>query len=308
MRLRAEGRPAEASQFADLPAQLSDEVPQVRGLIVFSHANSFPASTYRLHFRAWQAAGYDVIAVEKFGHDPRYPVNDSWTNLERQLVDFLDEKLAEHPGVPVYMVGHSFGGYVSLMAALSRPERVGGVVLLDSPVLSGWKAKAVRLAKTLRVVNQVTPARVSATRRNHWADTQAAWEHFSDKPMFKRWAPEVLADYMAAGIEPLHAGSIPGSGRTLTFRREVETLIYGTLPEGLLERVRRQRPPFPVAFIGGRRSRELRQVGLAGTRRLVGERFSWINGSHLYPFEHPQQTAQEVLRWLRNFEASPASA
>ena len=32
--------------------------------IVFSHANSFPASTYRTLFDGWRAAGYEVFAVD----------------------------------------------------------------------------------------------------------------------------------------------------------------------------------------------------------------------------------------------------
>ena len=69
---------------------------------------------------------------------------------------------------------------------------------------------------------------------------------------------------------------------------------------------RRQPPSFPVAFIAGTRSKELRQVGLAGTRQLAGDRISWVQGSHLFPFERPAQTVAEVLKWLRSFEVSPA--
>ena len=45
--------------------------------IVFSHANGFPAGTYRTLFEAWRAAGYAVHAVEKYGHDPRWPVTNN---------------------------------------------------------------------------------------------------------------------------------------------------------------------------------------------------------------------------------------
>ena len=42
--------------------------------IVFSHANGFPAGTYRLLFDAWREAGFAVHAIDKVGHDPRFPV------------------------------------------------------------------------------------------------------------------------------------------------------------------------------------------------------------------------------------------
>ncbi|MCY7318389.1 MAG: alpha/beta hydrolase, partial [Ramlibacter sp.] len=42
-------------------------------LIVFSHGNSFPAATYNVMFKNLRSRGFLVKAVEKFGHDPKYP-------------------------------------------------------------------------------------------------------------------------------------------------------------------------------------------------------------------------------------------
>lgn len=278
------------------------------GLIVFSHANSFPASTYRQHFSAWEAAGYELQAIEKFGHDAHYPVTDSWPHLERQLLDHIDRQLPTLGGRPLYLVGHSLGGYLSLMAGLRRASQVSGIVLLDAPLIAGWRAAALRLAKSLRLVHRVSPGRVSATRRNQWRDPQEAAEHFGAKPMFQRWQPQVLADYLACGIEPMPSSSQAPAAHTLAFTREVETMIYNTLPHAIMARVRRAPPSFPVAFVAGQQSHELRQVGMAATRRLAGQRISWVSGSHLFPFEQPEQTVAEVLRWLDAFAAHNAAA
>ena len=40
-------------------------------LIVFSHANSFPASTYQVLFKSLRARGFAVRAVDQFGDDRR---------------------------------------------------------------------------------------------------------------------------------------------------------------------------------------------------------------------------------------------
>ena len=47
------------------------------------------AGTYRVLFKQWQAAGYRVRAIEKFGHDPRYPVTSNWPHLRDQLIQAL---------------------------------------------------------------------------------------------------------------------------------------------------------------------------------------------------------------------------
>jgi len=93
-------------------------------LIIFSHANSFPASTYRVLFKSLRARGHAVRAVEKFGHDPQYPVTSNWPHLVQQLADFAAPEIEAH-GSGAWLVGHSLGGFLSLMCAARHP-RLGG--------------------------------------------------------------------------------------------------------------------------------------------------------------------------------------
>jgi pimeloyl-ACP methyl ester carboxylesterase len=255
--------------------------------IVFSHANGFPAGTYRQLFAIWADAGYRVLALDKVGHDPRWPVQSNWRPSRDELIRFIEREAGDGP---VHLVGHSLGGYLSLLATCRRPDLVCGVVLLDSPILAGWRAHSVRMFKTARLIGHVTPGRISRRRRHHWPDAEALRAHFTAKRIFARWDPQVLADYLHAGFAPEAAG-----GWRLAFSREVETRFYNTLPHHLGTLLRRHPPVPPVAFVGGTRSAELRQVGLEATRRLVHERFVWIEGTHLFPMEQPQQTAKVVL-------------
>ena len=63
-----------------------------------------------------------------------------------------------------------------------------------------------------------------------------------------------------------------------------------------------------LAFIGGAQSVESRRAGVTATRRLAGERFAWTAGTHLFPMEHPDATAAEVLRQLASMHAARNSA
>ena len=60
-----------------------------------------------------------------------------------------------------------------------------------------------------------------------------------------------------------------------------------------------------MAFVGGRQSAEVRQVGLTQTARLTHRRVSWVDGTHLFPFEQPAAAAAQVLDWLRVFAGTP---
>lgn len=55
--------------------------------LIFSHGNSFPASTYRALFGELRRRGFKVKAVEKYGHDERYPVTNNWPHLVQQLAE-----------------------------------------------------------------------------------------------------------------------------------------------------------------------------------------------------------------------------
>jgi pimeloyl-ACP methyl ester carboxylesterase len=281
-------------------------------LIIFSHANSFPASTYGVLFKSLRARGHSVRAVEKFGHDPAYAVTSNWPHLVQQLADFAGPEIEKH-GKPAWLVGHSLGGFLSIMCAARHPQLGGhgvrGVLLIDSPVLGGWRARALELAKRTQLVGSISPGKISRKRRNTWPDAQAAFDHFAHKKAFARWDPQVLRDYIEHGT--IDADTPHGLLRVLAFDRDVETAIYNTLPHNLDRLLRRHPLRCPVGFLGGTESQEMKQVGMVMTRRLVGphpERLRMVEGSHLFPMEHPLETAAAIEASLRALENLTFSA
>src|SRR5574343_298632 len=150
--------------------------------IVFSHGNSFPGGTYRVVLDSLRQRGYEVRAVDKCGHAPQYPVSNNSPHLVQQLADFAQAWQKE--GEPAFLVGHSLGGILSLMCAARHPELARGVLLLDSPILGGWKATTLGLVKKTQLVGALSPGRVSSKRRNHWPDTAAVLEHLRHKKAF----------------------------------------------------------------------------------------------------------------------------
>lgn len=261
--------------------------------VVFSHGNSFPASTYRVMLDSLRGRGFEVDAIEKFGHDPAYPVSDNWPHLVQQLADFA-QLHATAAGQPVFLVGHSLGGFLSLMCAARHPELARGVVLLDSPLIGGWRAGTLNLVKRTPLMRRVSPSLVSRRRRNSWQDREAVFEHFRSKKAFMRWDEQVLHDY-------IDHGTFDGDeARELSFDRAVETAIYDTLPHNLSALLRRHPLKCKVAFIGGRQSREVKAVGMAMTEQVTRGRIAMLDGSHLFPMEKPIATAAAVEAALRN--------
>ncbi|WP_066704963.1 alpha/beta fold hydrolase [Curvibacter delicatus] len=263
--------------------------------IIFSHGNSFPASTYRMLFGELRRRGFKVKAVDKFGHDERYPVTSNWPHLVQQLADFAAEH-QQKTGEQVFLVGHSLGGFLSLMAAARHPDLAQAVLLIDSPILGGWRATGVSVAKTTQIIGAVSPGAVSRQRRNSWPDTDTAFEHFRHKKAFAHWDAQVLRDYVEHGMHD------EDGKRVLSFDREVETAIYNTIPDNLDKLLKRHPLKCPVAFIGGRHSVEMRQVGMTMTEKVTKGRIMMLDGSHLFPMEQPVATAAAIEASLLNLQ------
>ena len=266
-------------------------------LVIFSHGNSFPASTYNVMLQSVKARGFQVKSIEKFGHDPRYPVTSNWPHLVQQLADFTAEQV-EKSGQPAFLVGHSLGGFLSLMCAASHPvlgaQAIKGVVMVDSPILGGWRATALSVAKRASLVGSVSPGAISRKRRHEWLGREEVLAHFRSKKAFAKWDEQVLRDYIEHGTHDADGQ------RLLSFDRNVETAIYNTLPDNL-ERLLRLHPlKCPVSFIGGRQSVEMKQVGMAMTEKVTKGRIMMLAGGHLFPMEKPLATAAAIEAALLN--------
>lgn len=266
--------------------------------LVFSHANGFPLPVYRQLFDALRP-DFDPVGVLRFGHDPARPVTPDWPYLVDELVEFVQAQPA-HAG-RTWLVGHSLGGYLSVLAAGRLQGRVDGIVLLDSPLIAGLSATMMRLGHVTGLDRLVMPLTQTLQRRQHWPDIEAAHAHYHAKRMFRCWHPDVLRDYAEFCTVPDGRGE-----RTLLFDRHVEYRIYRTLPSRRTVQAAAALD-VPAAFIGGRDSRELRHIGHRATRALVGPRWYWHRGSHLFPMEDPQATASLIREAIADMMAARES-
>jgi pimeloyl-ACP methyl ester carboxylesterase len=269
--------------------------PMTQPLLHFTHGNSYPSGSYK-RLLDMLRRDYEVQVTDMLGHDPRYPVDDNW----HALIDELIARLEAH-GRPAILVGHSLGGAVSALAAWRRPDLARCVVMLDSPVVAGWRAHAWRLVKALGLGAKLSPGGIAARRRNTWPSREAAYEHFASKDIFQAWAPGALDDYLDHGLKP-HP-----DGVQLRFDRDVEAAIYSSLPHDMGKILSRPLP-VPIGFIAGTRSNELRQAGLAGTRKLVGDNFVTIEGTHLYTMENPALTARLTCEMIERLLGDDATS
>ncbi len=250
--------------------------------IHFAHANGFPAGTYRKMLRLLDQQ-YAVMAIEKLGHDPDYPIDDNWQSLVRELTDHI-ERCA---GGPVIGVGHSLGGIVTFMAAYRKPQLFSQVIMLDPPLVYGPFALFVFLAKKLGLIDRVRLVSQTRKRRTRWSSKEEAGAHFRAIPLFQRFDPDCLKDYVD------HATVDVDGGVALSFDSGREASIFRTTPHDLT--CLRRRLPVPGAVVVGENSYTAgTMLRCFATRHGMSlERFK--DGSHLFPLEYPERTALCIM-------------
>lgn len=255
-----------------------------KSILHFSHANGFPGGSYQVLFNALSER-YDVRWTDRIGHHPEFPVTNNWPLLEREMTKYFEQSYSE----PVIAVGHSLGGILSMRLAVKRPDLVKAVVILDVPALSPIEASGLKLIKLLGMMDRFTPAARTDGRRSIWSNEEEAIEYFKAKRLMKQFDPRCLEHYVRYGTQPFD------EGLRLHFDPSVEMKIYRTIPDDC---VLRKPLPVPAVAIGGKESTILKPKQAARMRKKLGMKVHWLPGTHMFPLEYPEETAQTIINSL----------
>ena len=263
--------------------------------ITFLHANGYPSGVYRQFFAALREHA-SVHAPAILETAPDSAAHRRWPMMLDQALDALQTLPATMRTMPRHvLVGHSMGGYIALQAAVRHMDTIRDVVLLDSPIPTGWRSKVLTFAQLTGLAYQSGPAPIAARRRDGWPSRQAARDFFAGKGFVSAWADGVLDDFIEYAIVD------SADGVTLKIPRDTERDIYAHIVHrSALTALRQlQHGGVNVSFIAGERSEETRLAGFADNERLFAPRFTRLATGHLIPMEAPQICADAVLSALR---------
>jgi surfactin synthase thioesterase subunit len=158
--------------------------------------------------------------------------------------------------------------------------------LLDAPVISRLSSGAVKILKMLNLSDRFTPSQTTRFRRNLWKSKEEVFDHFKQKEKFAAFDADVLRDYAEHGTIETNRGL------ELFFKPSIEAQIYRALPDNLPKL--RGKLKVPAAYIGGTDSQEARMARLSFMKKHFSFEFHFLEGSHLFPLEKPQETAQTI--------------
>jgi pimeloyl-ACP methyl ester carboxylesterase len=254
-------------------------------IIHFAHANGFPAKTYSKLF-SFLEKDFEIGYLGRHAHNPKFPVANGWERLRDELREEMQKRYTKK----IIGVGHSLGGILHFLVAVENPELYKAIVLLDAPIISRLSSFGIKILKRTNLIEKMPLARMTKFRRSVWTTKDEAFEHFKQKEKFQMFDEDVLRDYVRHGTIESETGV------KLFFKSSVEAKIYQTLPDYLPKL--RGRLKVPAAYIGGTRSEEARLARLNFMRRNFPFSFQFVEGSHLFPLEKPEETATLIKKTI----------
>lgn len=254
----------------------------MRELIHFAHGNGFPALCYKQLLNQLETR-FDYCSIDRIGHNPAYPVSENWHNLVVEVIASIKKQADQ----PVIAVGHSLGGVLSLLAAIEQPELFKAVILLDSPLIGPVKSNMVKLAKSLGIIDRVTPAFRTKGRRQYWQNHDQLLSYLKTRDLFKTFSDECLNDYINYGLE------YKEDGYYLRFDRHIEYQIYRTIPHVIPNY--QGKLLVPAALIYGDKSSVVGRMDIRYMRTRFNIKSFKTAGTHLFPMEHPNAVGKQVI-------------
>jgi pimeloyl-ACP methyl ester carboxylesterase len=255
--------------------------------LVFAHANGYPPGSYRQFFEPF----LDSARLTAYLHRPmwssRVPRGRlSWAYLAEDLIHTLQFAYDK----PVWLMGHSMGAVIGMIAASKAPGLFHGLILIDPPFFPTRHSLGQRLSSRAKL--RSTPIVHKALNRpNTFSDHQEAFDFHRAKRPFSAISDEGLWDYIHAGTRPAADG-----GLELSYPREWEAAVYASAPFVWL-RIARLR--LPTLGLRGRDSMTLSPDIFRRWQRLQpNAEMHTCPGGHLLPVEHPLGTASYVIDFL----------
>ena len=258
-------------------------------------ANGFPAPTYQ-PLLSRLADRCRVVSLAPRGLWPEAPSPPSEPGTWVDLGDDLVRGLAAHQLTDVVAVGHSFGGVLSLSAAVRHRARFRALALLDPTILadpviqwfrkgkaSGWRDAPHPLAPRTR------------DRRFRFSSRTEAGDYFRGRKLFARCSSQMLDAFVDGGLK-----SSGDDGLQLVWPPAWEAYYYESIHLDVWDDVARLDSSLPVLLVGGGQSDTFLPEARSRFQALV----PWADvvvvegGGHLFPQEAPGRTIEVVNDWL----------
>jgi alpha-beta hydrolase superfamily lysophospholipase len=149
-------------------------VPDIppRAVVMLSHGMAEHGGRYARLAQALCAAGLGVYALDQRGHGRTaeagtvglYAESDGWNKVVGDLASLNQHIGQQHPGLPIILLGHSMGSYISQAYLLHHSASLHGAIL------SGSNFQPVALYRAAQIIARIERARQGLRGRSALID------------------------------------------------------------------------------------------------------------------------------------------
>jgi alpha-beta hydrolase superfamily lysophospholipase len=212
----------------------SDGAPSY--VVVLAHGYGEHAGRYEHVAAALVASGATVYAVDHVGHGRSEGERALITDFERVVDDLHEVDLrarAEHPGLPVVLIGHSMGGLIAARYAQRYGDTLAALVL-SGPVVGSWEALGQLLA-----LPELPDVPLDSTVLSRDPEVGRAYD--ADPLVWHGPFKRPTLEALRAGLAAIEQGPSLGSLPLLWAHGEEDQLVPLAGSRGGIERLRGER-------------------------------------------------------------------
>ena len=255
-----------------------------------SAANGFTAGSYHSFLKYFNGS-YSFTGMDCRGAwgDTSPPNNFNMHDFADDLIEGIEKQHSQ----PIIGLGHSQGGFVTLLAAIKRPDLFSKIVLIEPASLPNrWVDLFYRHIPKQVLYRFVPFIKGSLNRQRVWQSQERFYDRYRQHNTFKRFTDDAFNDYLTHGL-------IQNAQKwELVFSPEWEAHIFCTV-EFIWKYL--AKVTVPTLFIKAEYSNLYSQKQFIKQNKTLPNNISTVeitNTFHLLPHENPQQCHEIITNWL----------
>ena len=258
--------------------------------IHFMHGTGFSGKLYWPCLKGF-INDYGVFMPDMHGHGDS-DNGDSFPGYQEVIA--RDLRIIEHLSIkqdnaPLFGMGHSYGGALSLIMAAQNPGLFDGLVLLDA-ALSDEQAIRDKLPP-----DQDPHVRKALGRKSQWPKRENAKRFFQNRPDFQHWTEEAMENYLTHAFDTNKKGEV-----SLKCPAPIQAGVYADKLDALWDAVRSIQTPTTLLYGSNTNPAFITNSQLAAEMNPNINAIE-VNGSHNFMQEFPEETFNAAEQALQQY-------
>jgi pimeloyl-ACP methyl ester carboxylesterase len=236
---------------------------------------------------------FDLLITDLPGHGDsdtggRFMGWNKCASLALEVVHHFSGLLPQ--AVPIYAVGHSWGGVITALMMAKDKNCFDQAILLDPVIFPPGMLRVMATIDLFGLLQRLPLAKQARVRTQEWESREAAYEYFHERGTFKGWQPESLQSYVNYALQDTQEGV------SLKCPPKREADIFSSYPKRLWPSLKRIKTPTEIWA-----ARKTFPFIARSIERLQGHpafHAETVEGGHCFMQERPTEIAEKLRKQL----------